>query len=174
MHVLNLACVKRELHFLHVSKFSLCKQKGEELTHLPITAMATWRRLPRDASSHNQVCAPLPFSYGRPCFSMLPCSCSVPPPPIQEKQDEEKQTKKKGRNYRGKPKRAQAHYAAAVSSPRRGAFRVSTPPSSARRRTGVSSTGGSVRRRLLLPARARTEMPFRLLKAPPERRRQRS
>jgi len=91
----NLACVTRELHFLHVSKFSLCKQKGEELTHLPITAMATWRRLPRDASSHNQVCAPLSFSYGRPCFSMLPCSCSVPPPPIQEKQDEEKQTKKK-------------------------------------------------------------------------------
>ena len=145
----NLACVNREVKLTHLSSITANGDRHGIIVFL--------------TSSHNQVCAPLSFSYGRPCFSMLPCSCSVPPPPIQEKQDEEKQTKKKGRNH-----------AAAVSSPRRGAFRVSTPPSSARRRTGVSSTGGSVRRRLLLPARARTEMPFRLLKAPPERRRRRS
>ena len=153
----NLACVNREVKLTHLSSITANGDRHGIIVFL--------------TSSHNQVCAPLSSSYGRPCFSTLPCSCSIPPPPIQEKQVEEKQTKK---NYRGKSERAQAHYAAAVSSPRRGAFRVSTPPSSARRRTGVSSTGGSVRRRLLLPARARTEMPFRLLKAPPERRRQRS
>lgn len=86
-------------------------------------------------------------SYGRPDFSTLPCSsCSVPP--IQEKQGKENTArgkKEQREKYRGKPKKARAHYAAAVLSPRRGAFRVSTTAACRLARTGPAAGRPDVR-----------------------------
>jgi hypothetical protein len=125
---LNLACVNRELHFLHVSKFSMCKQRGEELTHLPITAMATWRRLPHELtqSSVRRFPPPTAAHVSR---------CSLAAAPFHLHPSKKSKAKKK---YRGKSERAQAHYTAAVSSPRRGAHSVS-PRHPARPAAGPAS-----------------------------------
>ena len=170
MHVLNLACVKRELHFLHVSKFSMCKQRGEADSSLLHHCQwrPTWHhRLPHELTQSSVRAAFLllrpPMFLDAP-LQLLHSTSTHPRKASRGKTDEKKLPRKIGKGtstLRGGRLLAKARRIPCLHATQLG------PPPDRRLHRWLCSPPPPL-------ASARGEMPFRLLKAPPERRRRQS